>query len=165
MKFIITLLLLTSWSSYTQSISNIEGIKIEAPCELTYTRNLNNQNNYSCIQETQGGYIKNYSVTVANLYNDLRGLSIETVETYKEEFFKKTLEVAANNGEQSSLIFLKNNIRAISIVSKLTYGNMEFINTEIIFIYKKKSFIVNLTTNNLNKNDHSLELINSILFN
>jgi hypothetical protein len=32
----------------------------------------------------------------------------------------------------------------------LIYSDQKFVNTSIVFLYKQKSFIVNLTTNNLN---------------
>ena len=36
------------------------------------------------------------------------------------------------------------------IKAYLTYSDQKFVNNSIVFIYKQKSFIVNLTTNNLN---------------
>ena len=37
--------------SFGQTKNKIEGIVIDTPCELEYTRNLGNQNNYSCVTQ------------------------------------------------------------------------------------------------------------------
>jgi hypothetical protein len=45
------------------------------------------------------------------------------------------------------------------MTSYLTYYGHKFINTSIGFLYKQKSFIVNLTTNNLEKKTNLIKRI------
>ena len=164
MKMFIVILLI-SCSLNGQSLNNIEGVKFNVPCEMAYTRNIDNQNNYSCVVEDNNGHIINYSLTISNLYNDLKGLSYKAGKIFEEEFINKIENDANLRDEQSSIKLLKNNIKAISLVSYLTYGPQKFRNTELVFIYKKKSYILNLTTNDLSRKKDIQVLINSIQFN
>lgn len=99
MKIKIILLMLFSWTLISQVDSKIEGITINVPCELNYTRNINNQNNYSCIKQTDTGFINNYSVTVNNLYNDFAGLTVQEEKTFLEEFHKRIGQNAKEVGD------------------------------------------------------------------
>tara|TARA_R110002051_G_scaffold88179_4_gene155430 strand:+ start:24031 stop:24528 length:498 start_codon:yes stop_codon:yes gene_type:complete len=164
MKYIHYILILFSWVVSSQVNSKIEGIVLNAPCELNYTRNINNQNNYSCIQETNNGYINNYSVTVNNLYNDLAGLTVQQKRIFSEEFHKRVKQNAEEIGEVSKSVKLKNGKNATSVISYLTYGDQKFRNIEIAFLFKKKSYIVNLTSNNLTVSANVEELISLINF-
>jgi len=164
MNKIIIILALTSWSLNAQINSKIEGITINSPCELEYARNLGNQNNYACVSQDSSEKIIQYSVTVQNLFEDMKGLNERTLKTYKDQFFLKTKEIAESNGETTTSIELINGQKALSIKSELTYSGHKFVNTSILFLYKQKSFIVNLTTNNLNRKNVIKDLTNRIIF-
>ncbi|MDD7913819.1 hypothetical protein [Polaribacter ponticola] len=164
MNKIIIVLILTSWSIKAQINTKIEGITINSICELEYTRNLGNQNNYACVSQDSNEKIMQYSVTVQNLFEDMKGMNEKTLKIYKDQFFLTTKENSESNGEKTTLIKLKNGQKALSIVSELTYSVHKFINTSIVFLYKQKSFIVNLTTNNLNRKNEIRDLTNRILF-
>lgn len=165
MKITIILLMLFSWTLISQVDSKIEGITINVPCELNYTRNINNQNNYSCIKQTDTGFINNYSVTVNNLYNDFAGLTVQEEKTFLEEFHKRIGQNAKEVGDISKNIKLKNGKNGTSVISYLTYGNQKFRNIEIAFVFRKKSYVVNYTSNNLNSDPNVKELISQINFN
>lgn len=164
MNKIILLLVLTSWSVNAQINSKIEGITINSPCELEYTRNLDNQNNYSCPFQYGNGKLDNYSVTVSNLQNEMTGLTGSSLKEFKETFLQTIKSNSESNGESAKYIDLKNGIKAVSSVSYLTYADQKFKNIAIAFLYKQKSFIVNLTTNNLTRNDEMEDLIDKIIF-
>ncbi|WP_458626491.1 hypothetical protein [Winogradskyella sp. PC D3.3] len=164
MNKIILLLLLTSWSVNAQINSKIEGITINSPCELEYTRNLGDQNNYACVSQDNNEKILQYSVTVQNLFKDMNGLNEKTLKVFKDQFLQTAKENAESNGEKTSSIELINGGKALSIISELTYSGHKFVNTSIVFLHKQKSFIVNLTTNNLNRKNNVNDLINRIIF-
>lgn len=159
------ILALTSWSLNAQINSKIEGITINSPCELEYTRNLGDQNNYACVSQDSNEKIMQYSVTVQNLFEDMNGLNEKTLKAYKDQFFLTAKENAESNGETTKSIELINGKKALSIKSELTYSGHKFVNTSILFLYKQKSFIVNLTTNNLNRKNDIKDLTNRIIFN
>jgi hypothetical protein len=94
----------------------------------------------------------------------MKGLNERTLKTYKDQFFLKTKEIAESNGETTTSIELINGQKALSIKSELTYSGHKFVNTSILFLYKQKSFIVNLTTNNLNRKNVIKDLTNRIIF-
>lgn len=149
MKRIILLGIFIPFFSFSQTENKIEGLIFNAPCDLEYTRNLGNQNNYSCVIQDNDEKIFQYSVTVQNLFEDMKGMSQKTLEVYKEQFFKTAKENAESNNENTEWIVLKNGLKALKIKAYLTYSDQKFVNTSILFLYKQKSFIVNLTTNNL----------------
>ena len=163
MNKIIIILVLTSWSINAQINSKIEGITINSPCELEYTRNLGDQNNYACVSQDNNEKIMQYSVTVQNLFEDMNGLDEKTLKAYKDQFFLSAKENAESNGEKTTSIELINGQKALSIKSELTYSGHKFENTSILFLYKQKSFIVNLTTNNLNRKNDIKDLTNRII--
>jgi len=150
MKRIILFGILIPFFSFSQTENKIEGLKINAPCELEYTRNLGNQNNYSCVIQDNDGKVFQYSVTVQNLFEDMKGMTGKTLDVYKEQFLKTVKENSESNNESTEWITLKNGTRALKIKAYLSYSDQKFVNTSIVFLYKQKSFIVNLTTNNLN---------------
>lgn len=164
MKFNLLILLLTVFSGSAQIISKIEGIEINSPCELEYTRNLGNQNNYSCVVQIEEGKIDNYSVTVQNLNSSMNGLNENSLKTYKSTFLKTAETNYKETGDTPKYLKLSNGIDAISSVSYLTYQEKKFRIISITFLYKQKSFIVNLTTNKLNRDNEINNLINRILF-
>lgn len=162
MNKIIIILALTSWSINAQINSKIEGIIINSPCELEYTRNLGDQNNYACVSQ-DNNKIMQYSVTVQNLFEDMSGLNEKILKAYKDQFFLTVKENAKSNGETTKSIELINGQKALSVKSELTYSGQKFVNISIVFLYKQKSFIVNLTTNNLNSKNDIKDLTNRII--
>jgi hypothetical protein len=164
MSKIFIILIFASWSVNAQIISKIEGITINSPCELEYTRNLGNQNNYSCPFQYENIKLDNYSVSVSNLQIEMIGLTGNNLNVFKETFLQTIKSNSESNGETVKYIELSNGIKAISSVSYLTYADQKFKNIAIAFIYKQKSFVVNLTTNNLNRSNDIEDLINRILF-
>ena len=149
MKFFILIGLLIPFTTFAQTDNKIEGIIINTPCELEYTRNIGNQNNYSCATQDKNEKIFQYSVTVQNLFEEMKGLSGDSLKAFKEQFFKTAKENAKLNNEQSELIVLANGQKALKIKSYLTYSEHKFVNTSILLLYKQKSFVINLTTNDL----------------
>lgn len=150
MKKILLLGILIPIIAFSQTENKIEGIKINTPCELEYTRNLGNQNNYNCLIQGNDEKIFQYSVTVQNLFEELKGMSGKSLDVYKEHFLKTAKDISEINNESTEWIVLKNGQKALKIKAYLTYSDQKFVNTSIAFIYKQKSFIVNLTTNDLN---------------
>ena len=150
MKKLILFGILLPFISIAQTDNKIEGLTINTPCELEYTRNLGNQNNYSCVIQDTNEKVFQYSVTVQNLFEEMNGLSGNTLQVFKDQFLQTAKENATSNGESTESVILANGQNALSIKSYLTYSGQEFVNTSIVFLYKQKSFIVNLTTNNLN---------------
>ncbi|MHB1106376.1 MAG: hypothetical protein ACYCZ2_08430 [Lutibacter sp.] len=161
MKNIIIFIFFLPVLAYTQTDNKIEGIIINAPCELEYTRNLGNQNNYSCVIQDSNEFIFNYSATVQNLFEEMNGLNGNQLETFKKTFLETAKNNAETNNETAEYISLSNNIKALKIKSKLFYSNQNFVNISIVFLYKQKSFVVNMTTNDL-KLSASNDLINRI---
>jgi len=158
------LLIILSFGPVNAQISNkIEGISVNAPCELKFTRNAGNQNNYSCPLQYRNGKIDNYSVIVSNLQNDMNGLNENTLKSFKTSFFETAESSYKNAGETTKHLKLTSGIQALSSISYLTYAEQKFKNVSIIFLYKQKSFIVNITTNNLNKSSEINELIRRII--
>ena len=164
MKKYFLIIILSFGAINAQIITKVEGISINSPCELEYTRNLGNQNNYSCVVQIDEGKIENYSVTVSNLQKDMNGLNESTLKSYKSSFFESAESNCKNAGETIKYIILSNGIKALSSISYLTYADQKFKNLSIIFLYKQKSFIVNITTNNLNKSNQINDLISRIIF-
>jgi len=150
MKKIILLGILLPFIAIAQTDNKIEGLTINAPCELEYTRNLGNQNNYSCVIQNNNDKIFQYSVTVQNLFEEMKGLSGNTLQVFKDQFLQSAKENAKSNGESTEFIVLESGQKALKIKAYLTYSDQKFVNTSIVFLYKQKSFIVNLTTNDLN---------------
>jgi hypothetical protein len=159
MKNIILLGLLVPFLSFAQINNKIEGLTIDTSCELEYTKNLGNQNNYSCVFQGDNEKVLQYSVTVQNLFEDMNGLSEATLSVFKEEFLKGLVSNAEASNQDVKSIYLSNGQRAILMTSYLTYSGHKFINTSIGFLYKQKSFIVNLTTNNLEKKTNLIKRI------
>lgn len=145
---------------FSQTDNKIEGLIINTPCELEYTRNLGNQNNYSCV--TQNEYIKQFSVTVQNLFEEMKGLNGDSLKEYKNSFITGAKNNAESNGETVESIII-NGKKALKIESYLTYSGHRFKNTSIVLLYKNKSFIVNLTTNDLS-NSATVNLSDRIKF-
>lgn len=164
MKKIILFIILCISTVNAQVRCKIEGIIINSPCELEYTRNLGNQNNYSCVAQIEEGKIDNYSVTVQNLNSSMNGLNENSLKTYKSTFLKTAEINYKNAGETTKYLKLSNGIDAISSISYLTYQEQKFRVISITFLYKQKSFIVNLTTNKLNRDNEINNLINRIIF-
>lgn len=150
MKKIILLGILLPFIAIAQTDNKIEGLTINTPCELEYTRNLGNQNNYSCVIQNNSDKIFQYSVTVQNLFEEMKGLSENTLQVFKDQFLQSAKENAESNGENTEFIVLESGEKALKIKAHLTYSDQKFVNTSIVFMYKQKSFIVNLTTNDLN---------------
>ncbi|WP_157209261.1 hypothetical protein [Mariniflexile maritimum] len=161
MKKISFVILIIPFLTFAQIDNKIEGLTINCPCELEYTRNLGNQNNYACVVQDNNEKIKQYSVTVQNLFEDMNGLNEKTLQVYKDQFLQTAKENAEMNNESTESILLSNGQKALKIKSYLTYSGHKFVNTSIVFLYKQKSFIVNLTTNDLN-NSASSNLIERI---
>ena len=151
MKKIFLLGILLPFMVFSQTENKIEGLTIDTPCELEYTRNLGNQNNYSCVIQDNAEKIFQYSVTVQNLFEEMNGLNGNTLKVFKDQFFQTAIENAQSNGEKTEKIVLSNGQEALKIESYLTYADQKFVNTSILFLNKQKSFIVNLTTNELKK--------------
>lgn len=150
MKKINLFTILLPFFSFTQIENKIEGLTIDTPCALEYTRNLGNQNNYSCTSQDQEAKVYQYSVTTQNLFNEMNGLNSQSLKVFKDEFLITAKKNAVSNGENAKLIVLANGENAVITESYITYSDQKFINISIIFLYKKKSFIFNLTTNSLN---------------
>jgi len=161
MKKIILLAILFPSFILAQINTKIEGLELNTPCELEYTRNLGNQNNYSCVIQNNKEKIFQYSVTVQNLFTEMNNLSKHKLLSYKDSFFKTAENNAKSNNEKTEYISLVNGQKALKITSYLTYSGNKFMNISIVLIYKQKSFIVNLTTNDLN-NPASIKLVNRI---
>jgi len=165
MKKIILLLVITYTSLNAQINTKIEGVTINAPCELEYTRNIGNQNNYSCPYLYSGEEkLDNYSITVTNLQTEMNGLTDSSLKEFKNTFLK-TIEInSRKNAGSTNYIVLNNGISAISSISYITFGEQSFKNISISFLYRQKSFILNLTTNNFDRDNEISALINRILF-
>ncbi|WP_026727248.1 hypothetical protein [Flavobacterium denitrificans] len=165
MKKIFLIIILSFGPINAQISTKIEGVIINAPCELEYTRNIGNQNNYSCPLQYDVDKIDNYSITVSNLQTQMNGLKESSLKEFKASFLK-TIEINSKaEGESIKYLKLKNGIDALSSISYLTYGTQKFKNISITFLYKQKSFIVNITTNNLKKHNEIAELSERIIFN
>jgi len=89
MKKIILLEILLPFMVFSQTENKIEGLTIDTPCELEYTRNLGNQNNYSCVIQDNDEKIFQYSVTIQNLFEEMNGLTENTLKVFKDQFFKQ----------------------------------------------------------------------------
>ena len=150
MKKLLLLGIIFPFITFAQIDNKIEGLNINTPCELEYTRNLGNQNNYSCVIQNNNDKIFQYSVTVQNLFEEMKGLSGNTLQVFKDQFLQSAKENAKSNGESTESIVLANGQKALKIKAYLTYSEQKFVNTSIVFLYKQKSFIINLTTNDLN---------------
>lgn len=161
MKKIILLGILFPFTAFSQTDNKIEGLTINTPCELEYTRNLGNQNNYSCVLQDDNERIFQYSVTVQNLFEEMNEFSGPSLKVYKDHFLEAAKENAISNGEHTESIILANGQKALKIISYLTYSGHRFVNTSIIFLHKQKSFVVNLTTNDLSSSASS-DLIKKI---
>lgn len=159
MKKITLLCIIIPFLTFAQIDNKIEGLTIDCPCELEYTRNLGNQNNYSCVFQDDNENIFQYSVTVQNLFEEMNGLSGTTLKVFKNQFFQTLRDNAKSNNQNAESINLRNGDTAIEITSYLTYSGNKFVNTSIAFLYKQKSFIVNLTSNDLK---NSINLVNLI---
>ncbi len=83
MKKIFLLGILISFSTFSQTDNKIEGLIINTPCELEYTRNLGNQNNYSCVLQDDDERIFQYSVTVQNLFEEMNEFSGNSLKVLK----------------------------------------------------------------------------------
>jgi hypothetical protein len=155
-------LFLTFYSLMSQGQVNnkIEGITINAPCEIEYTRNINNQNNYTC-NNIKGNTIINYTIHVSNLFNDMNGLSENSLKIYKKTYLKTAKENAEKLKETTEYIKLFDKIDALTITALLDYSGTKFKNTSVMFIYRKKSYIVNLVSNDM-KNSSVKEIIKRI---
>lgn len=164
MKKYFLIIILSFGAINAQIITKIESISINAPCELEYTRNAGNQNNYSCPVQTGEGKLDNYSVTVQNVQTHMNGLNESSLKAYKDSFLKSAEKDSKNSGDKTKYIKLSNGIVALSSISDLTYGKEKFKNISIIFLYRQKSFVVNLTTNNLFKDNDVIQLANRISF-
>lgn len=149
MKKILFLGILIPFIAISQTDNKIEGLTINTPCELEYTRNLGDQNNYSCVLQKTDETIFQYSVTVQNLFEEMNKFQGKELLSFKNSFLQAARENAISNGESTETIILANGQKALKIESYLTYSGNKFINTSIVFLYKQKSFIVNLTTNDL----------------
>ncbi|CAM4063824.1 hypothetical protein [Gillisia hiemivivida] len=150
MKKILLLGILFPFIAISQTDNKIEGLTINTPCELEYTRNLGNQNNYSCVLQNIDETIFQYSVTVQNLFEEMNNFQGKQLQSFKNSFLQAAKQNAISNGESTESIILANGQKALKIKSYLTYSGNKFNNTSIVFLYKQKSFIVNLTTNDLN---------------
>ena len=164
MKKYFLIIILYSGAINAQIITKIEGISINAPCELEYTRNPGNQNNYSCPVQADEGKLYNYSVTVQNLQTHMNGLNESSLKAYKDSFLKSAEKDSKKSGDTTNYIKLSNGIVALSCISEIVYGKEKYKNISIVFLYRAKSFIVNLTTNNLIKDNDVTELVNRISF-
>lgn len=163
MKFNLLISLLTVFSVSAQIINKVEGIEINSPCELEYTRNFHNQNNYSCVIQTDMDKIDNYSVTVSNLQIEMNSLNDKDLKLFKE-IFLKTIETNSKiRDEETTYLKIKDDVLAVSSISYLTFGNQKFKNISITFIYRKKSFIVNLTTSDINRKNEVNNLLSRIV--
>lgn len=141
--------------TFGQINNKIEGITLNAPCELEYTQNLGNQNNYSCVFQDEKGYIVNYSATVQNLFDEMNGLDERTLKVFEESFLDTAKQMSETVGEKTEYLFLSNGIKALKSQSNIAFQGDNYVSTSVVFLHKKKSFIVNLTTNNL-KYNHDL---------
>lgn len=159
MKKIILFGIFIPFFTFAQIENKIEGLTIDCPCELEYTRNLGNQNNYSCFLQDIDNNILQYSVTVQNLFEEMNGLNSETLKVFKDQFFLSAKQNAELNNETTKSITLINGDKGLQIESYLTYSGHKFINTSILLLYKQKSFVVNLTTNDLKKTNNLINLI------
>lgn len=153
MKNIFLLGILFPLLTIGQTKNKIEGIVIDTPCELEYTRNLGNQNNYSCVTQNSNNKIFQYSITVQNLFEEMKGFTGNSLQIFKDEFLKSAKNNAIANGESAKFITLNNQGNALKTESFLTYSGNKFKNTSIVLLYKQKSYIVNLTTNDLNSSE------------
>lgn len=161
MKKIILLVMIFPAFILAQIHNKIEGLELNTPCELEYMRNLGNQKNYSCVIQNDKEKIFQYSVTVQNLFNEMNNLSEHKLMSYKDSFLKAAEINAKSNNEKTEYLYLLNGQKALKITSYLTYSGNKFLNISIVLIYKQKSFIVNLTTNDLD-NLISTKLVNRI---
>jgi hypothetical protein len=164
MKKIMFIGILFPFISFAQIENKIEGIIINSPCELEYTRNLGNQNNYSCVLQDVNDKIINYSMTISNLFKEMNGLTASQLAEFKNHYLTTAKKDAEKNNEATEYIVLSNGIKALKINSTLTYSGQKFVVTSIVFLYKQKGFVVNLTTNNL-QDTNSTNLAKRIIFN
>lgn len=160
MKKLTLLLSLYSLMFHGQINNKIEGISINAPCEIEYTRNINNQNNYTC-NNIKGNKIINYTIHVVNLYNDLNGLNENSLKIYKKTYLKTAKENAEKLKETTKHLKLFNKIDALSITAFMDYSGIKFKNSSVMFIYRSKGFIINIASNDL-KSSSVKEIIKRI---
>lgn len=158
----ISILLFSFFSILTQGQINnkIEGIIVNAPCEIEYTRNINNQNNYTC-NNSKGNIIINYTIHVTNLYNDMNGLDEKALNAFKETYLETVKNNAEKLEETTKYLKLYNKINALGITAFLEYSGVRFKNSSVMFVYRKKSYIVNLVSNDL-ENSNLKEIIKRI---
>ena len=121
--------------SFGQVKNKIEGIVINTPCELEYTRNLGNQNNYSCVIQKTDNKIFQYSITVQNLFEEMKGFTGSSLQVFKDEFLKSAMNNAIANGESAKYITLNNRGSALKTESYLTYSGNKFKNLSIVLLY------------------------------
>jgi hypothetical protein len=151
---LLTIFIIVPLIGHSQIENKIEGLLLNTPCELEYTRNIGNLNNYSCVNQDSNEKIIQYSVTVQNLFNEMNGLTQKELEIFKTRFFDTAKANAEMNNESTESIVLANGQKALGVKSYLTYSGLRFVNISIVFLYKQKSFIFNLTTNNLELADN-----------
>lgn len=152
MKKLTLLIAFCSLVTQAQIKNKIEGIIINAPCEIEYVRNINGQNNYTC-NYTKGNILINYTVHISNLYKDINGLNEKNLKTYKRTFLKTVKENAEKVKEKTKYILLLNNKKALAIEAFMSYSDLKFKNTSVVFIHRKKSFIVNIVSNDFKKSN------------
>ena len=83
----------------------------------------------------------------------MKGFTGSSLQVFKNEFLKSARSNAIANGENVEYIEWNNKGKALKTESYLTYSGNKFKNTSIIFLYKQKSYILNLTTNELNSSE------------
>ncbi|MDE0536438.1 hypothetical protein, partial [Tenacibaculum sp. L6] len=154
-KIFYFIFLLTIGTS-AQVKNKIEGLIIESPCELFYTRNIGDKNNYSCNYE-KNGYLINYSVLVSNVYNETKAFNKQEEKQYHEAFLNEAKLNAERNKERTKYISF-NGKKALVIEAYLNYSDVKLKNTLIVFFYKKKNFIANIVSNDFEKSN-----LNSLL--
>lgn len=159
MKKIFYLIFLFNIGLSAQMMNKIEGLIIESPCELFYTRNLGDKNNYSCNYEKNGTLV-NYSVLVTNVYNETKVFSQQEEKKYHEAFLNEAKLNAERNREKTKYISF-NGRKALVIEAYLNYSDVKLKNTSIVFFYKKKNFIVNIVSNDFEKSNLN-SLVSSI---
>lgn len=149
MKNFIFLLLTISQVGFSQISNKVEGITIDAPCEIIYTRNLNNQNNYTC-NYIKGDKLINYSIQTTNLFNQLNGLDKKGKENFHKQYLSSMKRNSEKQKEKTDFIQISNGVKSLVITSFLNYSDTKLKNTSLAFIYNNKGYIINLVSSDFN---------------
>jgi len=147
MKKIVLIPLFLTTLSYAQTDNNIEGVVLNTPCKMEFTRSSKGLNNYSCTIQKDGDKIINYSVTAENMTSRMQNLSDSELKTFKETYFTVVKNNSEANNETTTFINLSPSIKALKSKGTMNYQGQVIYTTTITFFKNQKSYMFNVLTN------------------